>query len=293
MSLQQKLLSLKLEAALALRHAQGWQKLIDLYGEEKATQFYQHLGLNHLPVKSVQWEGLTLSRQPKDYEIPQVKAIASAQESGKERISAMMLVIRNELVSAATEKLEKLSPAKYHTLIVSVDKAAHILLRDLVNETFNDGRLLVSTQRGIKQDDDDDDYDDALDELTTISEVRLANDVQARITGAATRYAMLGQSGTTLIDSVTNDIRSGSVAYIDRISTGLANRTLNLGRSAEAARFDWQRVEYSALLDQNVCGPCANADGESATSEDDLTPAPNPECEGFDNCRCFHAFIQD
>lgn len=292
MSLQQKLLSLKLEAALALRHAQGWQKLIDLYGEDKATEFYTHLGLNHLPVKSYNYDGLTLSREPKPHEALQVKAIASAQDSAKERFSTMMLVIRNELISNATGRLAKLSPAKYHTLIVSVDKAAHILLRDLVSETFNDGRLLIQMQRGSKSDDDLD-YDDELDDLTTISEVRLANDVQARITGAATRYAMLGQTGTTLINSVTNDIRSGSVAYIDRISTGLANRTLNLGRSAEAARFDWQRVEYSALLDQNVCGPCASADGETANDEADLTPAPNPECEGYDNCRCFHVWVQD
>lgn len=292
MSLQQKLLHLKLEAALALRHAQGWQKLIDVYGEERATAFYTHLGLNHLPVKSYNYDGLTLSREPKPHEVLQVKAIASAQESAKERLSTMMLVIRNELISSATERLVKLSPAKYHTLIVSVDKAAHILLRDLVNETFSDGRLLIQTQRGIKQDDEDD-FDDELDNLTTISEVRLANDVQARITGAATRYAMLGQSSTTLINSVINDIRSGSVAYVERISTGLANRTLNLGRSAEAARFDWQRIEYSCILDSSACGPCLDADGETANDEADLTPAPNPECEGYDNCRCFLVYVQD
>jgi hypothetical protein len=292
MSLQQKLLHLKLEAALALRHAQGWQKLIDLYGEQKATEFYQHLGLNHLPAKSYDYDGLTLSREPKPHEMLHVKAIASAQDSAKERLSTMMLAIRNELINDAIERLANLSPAKYHTLIVSVDQAGHILLRDLVSATFNDGRLLISTQRGIKQDDDID-LDDELDDLTTISEVRLANDVQARITGAATRYAMLGQSGMTLINSVTNDINSGSVAYIDRISTGLANRTLNLGRSAEAAQYAWERIEYSSLLDVNTCSPCAEADGETATDESDLTPAPNPSCEGGDWCKCFHIFISD
>jgi hypothetical protein len=174
-----------------------------------------------------------------------------------------------------------------------VDKARHTLLRDLVNETFNDGRLLIQTQRGGIKADDDVDFDDELDDLTIISEVRLANDVQARITGAATRYAMLGQSGTTLINSVTSDINSGSVAYIDRIATGLANRTLSMGRSVEAEKYEWQRIEYSALLDVNTCSPCAEADGETSTNEEDLTPAPNPSCEGGDWCKCFHVFIGD
>lgn len=293
MSLQRKLTDLKLEAVLALRHAQGWQKLIDLYGEQKATEFYQHLGLNHLPVKSIEWEGLTLSRQPKDHEIPQVKAIAAAQESAKERLSTMMLAIRNELIDDVLKRIDGLSPSSYHKLVVTVQDNDREQLRDLVTETFNDGRLLIQIQRDMKADNEIDSFDDELDTLTDITASRLANDVQARIIGAATRYALLGQSATTLINSVTNDIRSGSVVYIDRAATGLANRTLNLGRSAEAQQYDWQRVEYSALLDQNACGPCASADGETANDEADLTPVPNPDCQGGDWCRCFHVFVQD
>lgn len=292
MSLQTKILHLKLEAALAVRHANGWQKLIDLYGEQKATEFYQHLGLNHLPHKSFDYDGLQLSREPKPHEALQVKAIASAQESAKERLSTLMLAIRNELVDDALRRISNLSAANYHKLIVTVTENDYASLRDVVSATFSDGRLLISTQRSSKQFDDDD-FDEELDQLTSITAARIANDVQARVTGAASRYALLGQSGITLITSVTNDIHSGSVAYIDRAAIGLANRTLNLGRSAEAEKYDWQRVEYSALLDANVCGPCASADGEESSAEADLTPAPNPECEGGDWCRCFHVFVQD
>lgn len=290
MSLQTKILNLKLEAALALRHAQGWQKLIDVYGEQQATAFYLHLGLNHLPAKSYSYDGLTLSREPKPHEALQVKAIASAQESAKERLSVAMLSIRNDLVDDAVSRIEKLSPPKYHTLIVTVNKTGHILLRDLVGETFNDGRLLIQLQREGKADSDDD-FDDELDELTDITTARLANDVQARIIGAASRHALLGQLGITLINSVTNDIRLGSTAYIDRAATGLANRTLNLGRSVEAAKFDWERVEYSALLDTNVCEFCAEFDGQEAQNEDELEPVPNVACSGLDNCRCFHVWV--
>lgn len=292
MSLQKKILDLKLHAALAVKHAQGWQRLIDLYGEQQATAFYTYLGLNHLPQKSYDYDGLTLSREPKPHEAPQVKAIAQAQDSAKERLATIMTSIRSELVDEALDQLGGLDPAKYHELIITVDTDDRDTLREMVSQTFSDGRLLIQTQRGAK-DDDDLDFDDELDTLTDITVSRLANDVQARVTGAASRFALLGQTGQQLISSVTTSIADGSLSYIDRAATGLANRTLNLGRSAEAERFEWQRVEYSALLDANVCGPCAAADGEEAGNEADLTPAPNPECEGFDNCRCFHVFVQD
>ena len=292
MSLRKKVQDLMVHAALAQQVAATWQKAIDLHGEDKATAFYTHLGLNHLhQSKSVEWEGLQLSRQPTPHEALQVKAIAAAQDSAKERLTNLLLVIRNVLVDDALAKLAKLSAANYHKLIVTVAFNDWEQLFDAVAVTFNDGRLLIAAQRGIKADDDD--FDDELDTLTSIATSRLANDVQARITGAASRFALLGQSGATLIASVTGDVRSASTAYVDRIATGLANRTISFGRSVEAAKFDWQRVEYSSLLDSSVCGPCLDADGESSTSEDDLTPAPNPECEGYDNCRCFHVFVQD
>lgn len=291
MSLQTKILQLKLEAALALRHANGWQKLIDTYGEDRATAFYQHLGLNHLPVKSVEWEGLKLSREPKPHEVLQVKAMAAAQEVAKERLATAMTLMRQGMVDDAVSQLRQLPSSQYHGVVVGIDEDERDSLRALVAETFNDGRLTIQAQRGSKQDDLD--YDDELDDLTDIAASRLANDVQARVIAAAARLALLGQSGGELINSVTNEVSNASISYIDRAATGLANRTLNLGRSAEAGRFDWQRVEYSALLDPNACGPCASADGETADNESDLTPAPNPECEGLDNCRCFHVFVQD
>jgi hypothetical protein len=99
--------------------------------------------------------------------------------------------------------------------------------------------------------------------------------------------------GAALLDAIRTEVETGSVSYIDRTATGLANKTLAIGRADEAddRRDDWERVEYSAILDQNVCGPCAAEDGQEAANETDLQPAPNPECEGGDWCRCFHVFV--
>lgn len=295
MSLQAKVLSLKLNAALAVRHAQGWQKLIDLYGEEKATEFYKHLGLNHLEKKSFEWEGLKLSREPKEHEKLAVKGIANAQESSKEAIAKILLSLREELILDGLKGIKNLDPAKYHELTLQVPSEFRTSLRDRLIEVHKQGRMLVASELAKKADAPIDDEFDDLDVLTDVTDARVVNDVQSRITAAATRFTLLGLTDGALINAVQNEVSTGSVSYIDRAATGLANRVINIGRADEAQnrRDEWGRVEYSALLDQNVCGPCAAEDGTEAQNEADLTPTPNPECEGGDWCRCFHVFIQD
>lgn len=291
MTLTEKLNLLRASGLSAIRVAECWQKQIEKHGESKVEAFYKHIGLNHIESKGIQWEGLTLSRQPTEAEKLQVKSVAAAQESAKERLANLLLSTRNVLIKDALAQLGQLSPKSYHELVVTVPDEDRRLLREAVMQTFNDGKLTIAAQVGTKQNGDDDDEFDELDDLTELTESRLANDVQSRITGAATRFALLGLVGTNLINSVQNEIQSGSVSYIDRAATGLANRTISLGRQAEADNHDWDHVEYSALLDLNVCSPCAAADGETATDADDLTPAPNPECHGLDWCRCFHVYV--
>lgn len=309
MSLQKKITDLMLHAALAERIAFTWQKVIDTHGEDKATQFYTHLGLNHLPKKSFDHEGLTLSREPKEHEKLAVKGVAQAQESNKEAIGSMLLNLRQQLISDGLEGIAKLSPASYHELTLQASPEFRLSLRDRLIETYRQGRDLITREltglpKGrhvpteselkfrelgvfIKQDDDDD-FDD-LDTLTNLTNSRIANDVQSRLIAAASRYRLLGLTAGPLINAVTNEITTGSVSYIDRAATGLANRVINIGRSDEMQERsdDIDRYEQSALLDQNVCDPCAADDGQTSSSPDDLPGGPNPDCLGSDYCRCF------
>ena len=293
MSLQEKVLNLKLNAALAVKHANGWQRLIDLYGEQKATEFYKHLGLNHLEKKSVEWEGLQLSREPKEHEKIAVKGIANAQESAKESIGKILLNLRDDLIAAGLKGIKKLKPATYHELTLQAPKDSRVELRDRLIKVHKQGRMLVAAELGKKEALPEDDEFDLLDLLTDLTGSRVANDVQARMIDAAARYSLLGLSGQELIDAVQKEITAGSVTYIDRAARGLATKVINIGRSdeAESRKDDWDRVEYSALLDQNVCDPCASQDGDTASNEDDLQPAPNPDCLGGELCRCFHVWI--
>lgn len=356
MSLQTKVLTLKLEAALAVKHANGWQRLIDLYGEQKATEFYTHLGLNHLEKKSYEWEGLKLSREPKEHEKIAVKGIHGAQESAKEKIGKVLLGLREELISDGLKGIKKLTPASYHELTLQASSESRTSLRDRLVKVHRQGRLLVAAELehqqgkgwmaegrmmypayfdalhqrngfgphdtkcigyececniehepkcalkngfptcscGFKEALLEDVFDD-LDDLTDLTDSRIANDVQARIVAAATRFRLLGLTGNELLNAITNEITAGSVSYIDRAATGLANKVISIGRQDEAfnRRDQWGKIEYSALLDPSVCSACASEDGQESDNEAELTPVPNPSCEGGDWCRCFWVYVRD
>jgi hypothetical protein len=292
MSLQAKVLNLKLQAARAAKHALWWEKQIHTHGEEKAEAFYKHLGLNHIEKKSYEWEGLKLSREPKEHEKICVKGIADAQESAKNRIGTILLSLRKELISDGLKGISRLKPAEYHELVLSASSESRSDLRDRLLATYKQGRNLIAIELGDRKATAKKEFDE-LDTLTDLTDARVANDVQSRIIAAATRFRLLGLIGQTLLAAISAEIEAGSVSYIDRASTGLANKVISIGRGDEAQdrKDDWVRVEYSALLDQNVCSPCAAEDGKEAADEEDLTPTPNPDCLGGDWCRCFHVYV--
>ena len=294
MNLQEKVLQLKLEGAIAIRHAQWWEKQAKIHGWAKTEAFYsQKLGLNHIERKGVEFDGLHLSREPKEHEKIAVKGVAMAQESGKSQITSLLLGLRSDLISDGLKGIATLSPANYHELVLQVSSEHRRSLRDRLINIYRGGRRLVAAELGGERKQEDEEFDE-LDELTDVTDARVSNDVQARIIAAAARFTLLGLLGAASLDAIRGEVEMGSVSYIDRTATGLANRTLSIGRADEAdeRRDDWERVEYSAILDQNVCGPCASEDGQEAANEADLQPAPNPECEGGDWCRCFHVFVR-
>ncbi len=307
MALSEKVARLKMEADRARRIVDFWERGIKELGEAKATGFYKSLGLNHLDVKAtVEWEGLTLSREPTEVEKLCVKSISSAQDAGKASVSAVLLKARTELIDDGLKAIKKLEPANYHELVLTVPDKSKNELRDQLDKVFMKGKALVgvelaqqkkdaSTGFFAKQAEPTDDDDAELDDLTDLTDSRVANEVQSRVTGAAARYALLGLTGAALWKAVRDELNTGSISYIDRASQGVANRVLNFGRSREMEdRADEiGNYEYSALLDSNTCPPCADDDGKEASSPDDLPDTPNPDCDGSDYCRCFIVAIAE
>lgn len=298
MTLQEKVLQLKLEAATAARLAMFWDRQIKSHGEQKAEAFYTHLGLNHIEKKGFEWEGLTLSREPTEAEKRCVKGIAETQETAKEKVTNLLVELRAEMITVGIDNLQILTPATYHTLILTPSEQARLVLREQLSGIYKQGRSLVAAElrrQGKQFADEEEDDDEELDDVTDLTNARVANDVQARLTGAIARFALLGLSGAVLIDAVRKELNAGSLAPFERAATGAANRVISLGRYREmrARRDEIDRFEYSALLDQNTCGPCNEDDGLTAGSEEQLPSTPNPECEGSDFCRCFIVAIAE
>lgn len=299
LSLNEKITRLETEAVTAQRLASFWRKQIDTYGETKATAFYTSLGLNHLETKSVEWEGLMLSREPNEAEKRCVKSIAQAQEASQQSVTNILLKLRDVLVDAGVKAVAKLKPSEYHLLVLKTPKENRSSLRTELESVFMRGKELVAAelgaQKSVKQAQPSDEDLEELDDLTDLTDSRVANEVQSRITAAAGRYALLGLTGAALWEAVRSEINAGSVSYIDRASRGVANKVLNFGRYREMQERsdEIDRYEYSAILDQNTCGPCAQDDGKEASSPDDLPDTPNPDCEGSDFCRCFIVTILD
>lgn len=295
MSLQEKVINLKLQAAIAARHAMFWEKQIQLHGEAKATAFYTHIGLNHLQKKSIEWEGLTLSREPQDHEKICIKGIHAAQESSKEQVTKILLEARKELISDGLKGIKKLAVAQYHELTLTVSPEIRTSLKDRLMKVHRQGRALVVMELSKKAVDegDEDDFEE-LDDLVDLTDARVANEIQARIASAAARYTLLGLTGKALWDAVQKEVEGGSTGWLDRAATGAANKTLNVGRSDEmqAHADEIDRYEQSEILDQNTCGPCLEDDGKTASDPDDLPGAPNPDCEGGDYCRGFIVAIE-
>lgn len=294
MSLTEKVNGLKTGAEVGLRLASFWEKQIATHGEAKATAFYKSLGLNHLETKGFEWEGLKLSREPKEHEKLCVKGIANAQETAKEQIGKVLLSLRTELIAQGVEAIQNLAPKDYHTLILEVPEGSKADLKSRLEKVYRQGRKLVASELGKKEALPEDEFDfDLLDDLADITDSRIVNDVQTRITAAAARYRLLGLGDAALWKAVEDEIRLGSVSYIDRASQGLANRVINIGRrdEAQSRSSEWERVEYSAILDSNVCDPCAAEDGQEAVDEEELEPVPNASCPG--ECRCFHVYVAE
>jgi hypothetical protein len=95
--------------------------------------------------------------------------------------------------------------------------------------------------------------------------------------------------GSYTVDQLLEKLTGESTKWLEQEAANAANISIQYGRDAEINNNLDQidRCEYSAILDANTCGPCEEADGLTGATPDDLPDAPNPDCEGGSNCRCF------
>jgi hypothetical protein len=254
-------------------------------------------------VKQVEHDGMMLWRKPTPIESQiNLKAIQEAFDASEQQLVDDINKLKNKMVHDAVMGIIELDPADYHTLTVQPAKKDLAAFRTELQNIYDKGRELVIgelAEQGAHEYDDEfdiSDEDDAtLDEITAVTASKIASDVQSRIIGIATTLVVLGIVGSLLKDKILAAIAKLSDAYVNNAAATASHVSLNMGRDAsgEANAGIIKEVYYSSVLDRNTCIPCQDTDGQTAENEADLTPCPNPDCEGLGKCRCIHVFVFD
>lgn len=252
--------------------------------------------------KTFDLDGLILGREPRGVEaVIDLKKIVSDYESEKEKCIKILQKFRVDLINQAVQKLDKLTSETAHTLTLVPDQKLRKEIAKAIRSAYLTGRDQIideiNHQNAAKNGGDkyielkaDGDYLEYLDELTDGLVSRIINEITTR---AVNQYLTLKLLNDYLLEKLLDLLLEQSEKFIDNIAGSTVNAAISSGRDDEIeANIDQlEYVEYSAILDKNTCGPCGDADGETATDPADLPAAPNPECEGGDLCRCIHVAV--
>lgn len=245
--------------------------------------------------KRFDFEGLTLTREPNAAERLAVKAVAQAQESGREKVKAVLLECRARLVTASVEALSKLKVSEYPSLTLEASEGERKRLLVELKGLFSTGVRQVRQEMGTGKAEPRstlkalDEVSDELDDLTDATLSRVIGDVQSRAIGSATQLITLGVAAADFRERLKTALEGLSESPQEQAASGAANRALGMGRAdeMEARPDEIGRYQYSAILDRNTCDSCQAEDGKEAGDPAELQSAPNSECEGLALCRCF------
>jgi HK97 family phage portal protein len=273
----------------------------------------QHLADNPCPVaftdcesvkkkKTYEFNGLTLAREPNEIEaLLDLKGMVEAYDSRKEKINRVLIGIRNQLIKQAVGEIRDLSAGDVYTLTLTPPVSAATKLRKEIEAAIEEGREQVRrdllAQSGKKSlveiEAKKRDLKRIIERLVETLLSRVVNEIQTRAVNIFTRLATLGLEDREIGERLEDELDVQSTKVFESYAAQTANAAINAGRDEEAEerRDEWVRVEYSAILDRNTCEFCEEADGMSSEDVDDLPPAPNPDCEGGAQCRCFHVFV--
>ncbi len=246
--------------------------------------------------KTFDLDGLILGREPKGVELLiDLKKIVSDYESQKESAIKILQRFRVTLIEQTVAKLDKLTPETAHTLTLTPDPKIRKEIAKTIRNAFQAGRAQIieeialqnaaKSRNWIENKADDKDFWDYLDELTDGMVSRIIAEITSR---GIDEYLKLKLLLDYAVEKLSEALFDQSDKFIEQIAGPAVNAAISAGRMEEmiAQADNIETYEYSAILDQNTCSPCGDADGEVASDPADLPAAPNPDCDGGDRCRC-------
>lgn len=236
----------------------------------------------------LEFKGVHLSRQPNQYEAQNIVQIANAQESAIAGITTAIFASKDDLLQRALVALRdgqepdgdfQLTEAHNDLLLREIEKAIVAGAQSL------DAEL----PKAIKADTSD--VNNAVKRFYDALVSALKSNLLARIHQAVALFKLRDLEQNELVNKVTEEMRSESLASYQQIGVGVALTAVSYGRKVEADSRGFRRVIYSAILDANVCEFCKAADGKESMTGDDLPPVPNVDCLGRWRCRCVWVYV--
>ena len=242
-------------------------------------------------VKSVEWEGLVLRREPTELEALAIKAIDDLMTDGAVSIGSVLISLRELWVDDLARQLDAIEdPAEFDQVEIDAPetergsmilaalaifgRAAALIIEELRRQGATAGTVRAAATSA--------EMAPIIDAVITRAKVETI----VRAIYSAASAVLLNQP---VGPRVREDFAAGSLAYTEQIASEAANSVIARGRREEMKKRGDQIdfLIYSAVLDAATCQPCGRDDGKTGQL-DNIPDVPNPDCKGGARCRCVH-----
>lgn len=258
--------------------------------------------------KTFEFEGLTLSREPTAAEkLIDLKSLVSDLDAQTEQINKSLMRFRDALIDQAARNARSRDDRTIHALTLDRDEPLSARIQASLTEAFEKGRDQIEREIGAQRNEKRLPHletkktleEKIREKLKGVSDnliSKILNEIQSRAINLWVALKLLDFAGEEFFDELKKRLFGESDKFVENISKAGANLAISAGRNYEISerRDEWNEVEYSAILDKNLCENCKRWDGKrSKNPEEELPQVPNAECLGATNCRCFWITILD
>lgn len=240
-------------------------------------------------LKGYEWEGLTLSREPTDLEQSiNLKGKVEDLESHSAKISKLILAIRKDLITQAADQAETLGADGIPGISLTIPGKYEKQLKKLLKDAFKAGQTQVIEELNAQLKAGNPlELKIRIFSIGSLVKLILGKIVADIINRAINLSILLYALNIFAKDEFESRLRDESQKSFEQLARNAANLGIQAGRDDELDNNEIDLYEYSAILDINTCPPCRKWDGEQSSNIEDLPQAPNKDCEGGWNCRCF------
>jgi len=244
-------------------------------------------------------DGITLSRPPNAIEQHlDLKGLVEDLESAKQEVAKILAQLREDLIKQAAAVGKTLTESELYSMTLTppssvykkiekaLARAATSGSRQIAKELIKQGASIETPIIPVAK---------IAARLAELTISRVVNEMQTRAINQLATQLILGVAPDSAAGNLIGILTNQSDKWVDSFAGNAANSGMQQGRgeAIEALKEEWDYLEYSALLDQNTCEACAEADGKTANAYEDLPSTPNEDCAGADRCRCFIVAVYD